>query len=46
MALTPEQRPTADGGERLGTDPVHEIQSEGGLAEFWYLDDGDIPGKG
>ena len=23
-------------------DPRHEVQENGGLADFWYLDDGDI----
>jgi hypothetical protein len=23
-------------------DPRHEVQAHGGLADYWYLDDGDI----
>jgi hypothetical protein len=27
---------------RSGSDPRHEVQAGGGLADFWYLDDGDV----
>jgi hypothetical protein len=30
----------AEGGARI--DPRHEVQVDGGLVDFWYLDDGDI----
>ena len=41
-ALNPEQR--RDGGETntISPDPRHEIQIAGGLADEWYIDDGDI----
>lgn len=26
----------------IATDPRHEIQAFGGIADFWYIDDGDI----
>ncbi len=41
-ALTPAQRREADSGGGILPDPLHEVQSGGGLADWWYLDDGDI----
>ncbi len=36
----PSQR--RDEAGAIQTDPRHEIQAFGGVADFWYLDDGDI----
>ncbi len=41
-AVSPEQRRSGDGADVIIPDPRHEIQTAGGLADFWYLDDGDI----
>jgi hypothetical protein len=41
-ATAPVQRREQDGSKTIVPDPRHEIQASGGLADFWYLDDGDI----
>ena len=38
----PSERRSRDGNKAILTDPSHEIQRHGGLADFWYMDDGDI----
>ena len=40
--MQPEARREEGGSRVVLPDPGHEIQSAGGLAYFWYLDDGDI----
>ena len=32
----------AGDSEEVCIDPRHEVQVGGGIADFWYLDDGDI----
>ena len=41
-ALAPEQRRQEGGTQAILPDPRHEVQTAGGLADFWYLDDGDV----
>ena len=41
-ALAPEERRCESGAKSIIPDPRHEIQAAGGIADFWYLDDGDI----
>jgi len=41
-AATPKQRQVGGAGDSLLTTPDNEVQKGGGIAEFWYLDDGDI----
>jgi hypothetical protein len=41
-SLLPEARRQEQGARAIIPDPRHEIQSGGGIADFWYLDDGDI----
>ena len=41
-AAPPAQRREGDGTGPIVTDPLHEVQFGGGLADFWYLDDGDV----
>ena len=41
-AATPTAKRQPDGRRSLITDPRHEIQKSGGIADFWYLDDGDV----
>jgi hypothetical protein len=40
--LPPQARREDRGSRPILTDPRQEIQEGGGLADFWYLDDGDI----
>ena len=42
VATKPEVRREGDEGDVITPNPGHEIQKNGGLADFWYLDDGDI----
>ena len=39
--LPPSQRRSTD-SSRILPDPSHEVQTNGGLADDWYLDDGDV----
>ena len=39
---TPSGRRSDSGDKAIIPDPAHEIQAFGGIADFWYLDDGDI----
>ena len=41
-ALEPAQRRSSEGSKTMIPDPRHEIQGSGGIADFWYLDDGDV----
>ena len=42
-ATPPAQRRVEHGGvSTITTDPRHEVQTAGGLADWWYLDDGDV----
>ena len=41
-ATPPARRRQEAGAGLVVPDPRHEVQAEGGLADFWYLDDGDI----
>ena len=41
-ATSPAERRSTDGTRALVPDPSHEVQAFGGVADFWYLDDGDI----
>ena len=38
----PAERRQGSGRGVIDTDPRHAIQDNGGLADWWYLDDGDI----
>ena len=38
----PDDRRTAGDEDAIMRDPWHEVQKNGGAADFWYLDDGDI----
>ena len=40
-AFAPAQRHLAD-GLKLAPDASHEVQQSGGLADYWYLHDGDV----
>ena len=42
QAATPAQRQVGGPGGTLQPSPDNEVQQGGGLADFWYLDDGDI----
>ena len=41
-ALAPEKRRQEEGTRAVIPDPRHEVQTAGGLPDFWYLDDGDV----
>ena len=41
-ATPPARRREAVGHKAIVPDPSLEVQTLGGLADFWYLDDGDI----
>ena len=41
-AATPAQRQVGGPGSSIQPSPDHEVQQCGGLADFWYLDDGDV----
>jgi broad specificity phosphatase PhoE len=41
-ATTPALRRESGGANAIVPDPAHEVQAQGGLADYWYLDDGDI----
>ena len=41
-ALKPEERREGEEGAFIIPNPGHETQNNVGLADFWYLDDGDI----
>ena len=40
--LAPHERREQEGVHAIIPDPGHEVQAYGGVADFWYLDDGDI----
>ena len=40
--IPPAHRREEHGEKLIMTDPRHEVQAGGGVADFWYLDDGDI----
>ena len=42
LASAPADRRASSGNKAIITDPRHEVQALGGIADFWYLDDGDI----
>eukprot|EP00973_Karenia_brevis_P039041 5391006-Karenia_brevis.AAC.1 len=42
LEMSPEARQTASQSGGPLTRPTDEIQCAGGLADFWYLDDGDV----
>ena len=42
MATPPMQRRTSEPSSRIIADPLHELQARGGIADFWYIDDGDV----
>ena len=41
-ALPPAQRRATEGGKLVTPSPAHAVQAKGGVADFWFLDDGDI----
>ena len=41
-ATPPAGRRQESGAGPVVPDPRHEVQADGGLADFWYLDDGDV----
>ena len=41
-ATVPAERRGSHGSKAIIPDPAHEVQAFGGIADFWYLDDGDI----
>ena len=49
-ASLPEDRRAGGEGAIITPNPGHEIQKNGGLADLWYVDDGDTvcpgPGRG
>jgi hypothetical protein len=41
-ALPPFQRRATEGGKLVTPSPAHAVQAMDGVADFWFLDDGDI----
>ena len=40
--MKPEERREGEEGDTITPNPGYEIQKNGGLADFWYLDDGEL----
>ena len=41
-AQSPPEKQVSGPGGSLNVNPDNEVQTNGGIADFWYLDDGDI----